>query len=124
MISDESPAMRFTRRELLKRGSVLATAIGAGPIFAACGSGGNTASSSSPGATAGGVAGTINFYSWQGYDLLAEPGMKAWRTQHKVAIHSTYVSTHNDITAKFSTGGGHGIYNLSTYEAGYGPYYV
>jgi spermidine/putrescine transport system substrate-binding protein len=34
------------------------------------------------------------------------------------------VSTHNDITAKFTTGGGKGLYNLSTYEAGYGPFYV
>lgn len=104
---------------------MLATAIGAGPILAACGSGGtSTATGSSAGPGSGSVAGTINFYSWQGYDLLAESALKTWRKQHDVTIHSTYVNSHNDITAKFAGGGGHGIYNLSTYEAGYGPYYV
>jgi spermidine/putrescine-binding protein len=70
------------------------------------------------------ASGTIDFFSWQGYDLLDEPVVKAWRKKNGVTIHSTYVNTHNDITAKFTAGGGKGIYNLSTYEAGYGPFYV
>jgi len=123
MISDESPAMRFSRRELLKYGSLLAATASAGPVLAACSSG-STSTATGSSAGSGSMAGTVNFYSWQGYDLLPEPALKAWRKKHDVLIHSTYVSTHNDITAKFSTGGGHGIYNLSTYEAGYGPYYV
>ncbi len=125
MMSNESPAMRFTRRELLTRGSIVAAAIGAGPVLAACGSAGTGTTTTGPsGGSSAKVAGAINFYSWQGYDLLPESALKAWRKKHIVTIHSTYVSTHNDITAKFATGGGHGIYNLSTYEAGYGPYYV
>lgn len=49
--------------------------------------------------------------------------MTKWLKDNNVTLHSTYVNTHNDITAKFTTGGGKGIYNLSTYEAGYGPFY-
>jgi spermidine/putrescine transport system substrate-binding protein len=111
----ESPAMRFTRREFLRRSSVLmAATLGVGPtVLAACGGDGGA-----------GIAGTtINFFSWQGYDLLDVPAMKKWRKAHDVRIDSTYVSSHNEITAKFTTGGGTGVYDLSTYEAGYGPFY-
>ncbi len=70
-----------------------------------------------------GVADTINFFSWQGYDLPI-PVMKQWLKQNHVKLHSgPYVSTHADIQAKFTTGGGKGLYNLSTYDAGYGPDY-
>jgi spermidine/putrescine transport system substrate-binding protein len=106
--------MRFTRRELVRRSLVGGAAIGL------LGSLEGTAAAG----TSHAEAGTINFFSWQGYDLLDEPVLKAWRTKNHVTIHSTYVNTHNDITAKFTAGGGKGIYNLSTYEAGYGPFYV
>ncbi len=127
MMNDESPAMRYTRRELLRRGSIAAAALGVGPaILAACSGGGASTTTTTPaGGSPGSVAGTIDFYSWQGYDL--SPGvalMKKWLKDNHVTLHSSYVSTHNDITAKFTTGGGKGIYNLSTYEAGYGPFYV
>jgi spermidine/putrescine-binding protein len=123
MILDESPAMRFSRREFLKRSSLAAAAVTVGPaVLAACGT--PSQSSASPGAVAS-PSGSIDFYSWQGYDL--SPGvdvMTKWLKDNHVTLHSTYVNTHNDITAKFTTGGGKGIYNLSTYEAGYGPFYV
>jgi spermidine/putrescine-binding protein len=120
-MSDElSPAMRFTRQELLRRGVLGGAAVGLAPAFL-----GGLGSATAQAATGRAVAtGTINFFSWQGYDLLDEPVLKAWRKQNQVTVHSTYVSTHNDITAKFTSGGGKGIYNLSTYEAGYGPFYV
>jgi spermidine/putrescine transport system substrate-binding protein len=119
MYDEQSPAMRFTRQELLRRTLVGGAAVGLSPsLLDALGSG--TAAA----ATARADAATINFFSWQGYDLLDEPVLKAWRKKHHVTIHSTYCSTHNDITAKFTGGGGKGIYNLSTYEAGYGPLYV
>jgi spermidine/putrescine transport system substrate-binding protein len=118
MTDDLSPAMRFTRQELLRRSLVGGMAIGLAPSF--LGSLEGTAAA----ATSLADAGTINFFSWQGYDLLDEAAMKAWRKKNGVKIHSTYVNTHNDITAKFTAGGGKGIYNLSTYEAGYGPFYV
>ena len=111
-----SPAQRITRRELMRRSLLGGAALGLGPSLLSALEG--TAAA----ATAAG--GTINFFSWQGYDLLDEPVMKAWRKKNGVTVHSTYVNTHNDITAKFTAGGGKGIYNLSTYEAGYGPFYV
>src|SRR5713226_6216740 len=124
MIFDESPAMRFTRREFLKRSSLAAAAVTVGPaVLAACGTSPGQ-STTSPGAVAS-PSGSIDFYSWQGYDL--SPGvdvMTKWLKDNNVTLHATYVNTHNDITAKFTSGGGKGIYNLSTYEAGYGPFYV
>jgi spermidine/putrescine transport system substrate-binding protein len=119
-MSDEllSPAQRMTRRELMRRSLVGGAAIGLAPSLLAALEG--TAAA----ATTHAASGTINFFSWQGYDLLDEPVMKSFRKKNGVTIHSTYVNTHNDITAKFTAGGGKGIYNLSTYEAGYGPFYV
>jgi spermidine/putrescine transport system substrate-binding protein len=119
-MSDElSPAMRLTRQMLLRRSLLGGAAIGLAPAFLdALGSGTAVAAPSRV------EAGTINFFSWQGYDLLDEPTMKAWRKKNQVKIHSSYCSTHNDITAKFTTGGGKGLYNLSTYEAGWGPLYI
>src|SRR6059058_5650327 len=110
-MSDElSPATRLTRQELLRRSLVGGAAIGLAPSFL------GSLEGIAAAATTHADSGTINFFSWQGYDLLDEPVMKAWRKKNGVTVHSTYVSTHNDITAKFTTGGGKGIYNLSTYE--------
>src|SRR5262245_1648347 len=118
-MSDElSPALRFTRQELLRRGLAGGAAISLAPAFL------NSLGDTAAAATSQAASGTINFFSWQGYDLLDEAAIKAWRKKNGVTIHSTYVNTHNDITAKFTSGGGKGIYNLSTYEAGYGPFYV
>ena len=119
-MSDEmlSPAQRISRRELMRRTLLGGAAIGLSPSLLSALEG--TAAA----ATSAVASGSINFFSWQGYDLLDEPAMKAWRKKNGVTIHSTYVNTHNDITAKFTAGGGKGIYNLSTYEAGYGPFYV
>jgi spermidine/putrescine-binding protein len=120
-MSDEfelSPAQRYSRRELMRRSLFGAAALGVAPSLL------STLEGSAAAATTLAESGTINFFSWQGYDLLDEPVMKAWRKRNGVTIHSTYVNTHNDITAKFTAGGGKGIYNLSTYEAGYGPFYV
>ena len=119
MTYESSPAMRFTRQQLLRRSLAGGAAIGLAPSFLdRLGTGTAGAAISRADAAA------INFFSWQGYDLLDEPAMKAWRKRNHVTVHSTYVNTHNDITAKFTAGGGKGIYNLSTYEAGYGPFYV
>lgn len=118
-MSEESPAMRLTREQLLRRGLLAGAAVGVAPAF--LGSlGAGTAHADSLYLDAG----RINFFSWQGYDLLDVPVLKSWRKKNDVTIRSTYVSTHNDITAKFTTGGGKGIYDLSTYEAGWGPLYI
>ena len=104
MSEELSPAVRFTRQELFRRGLLTGAAVGIAPeLLASLGSG--TAAAAPLAADAG----TIDFYSWQGYDLLQVPALKAWRTKNGVTIHSTYCSTHNDITAKFTGGGGKGI---------------
>jgi spermidine/putrescine transport system substrate-binding protein len=119
-MSDESPPeIRLTRLELVRRSLVGGAAVGLAPAFL-----GSLGSGTAAAAEFRAAAGAISFFSWQGYDLLDEPVMKAWRKKNHVTIHSTYVSTHNDITAKFTTGGGKGIYNLSTYEAGWAPLYI
>jgi spermidine/putrescine transport system substrate-binding protein len=122
-MTEDSPERRFTREQLLRRGLLAGAAVGAAPLV---GSLADAASAESLflDAEAAAAGGTINFFSWQGYDLLDVPVMKSWRKKNHVTVHSTYVSTHNDITAKFTTGGGKGIYNLSTYEAGWGPLYI
>jgi spermidine/putrescine transport system substrate-binding protein len=122
----ESPSQRFTRRQLMYHAALVAAAAGVGStLLAACGSGSDASPSGSASATAGGgsVAGTVSFLSWQGYDLVGVPAMDKWCKDNDVVVKSTYISTHADITSKFTTGGGKGIYNTSTYFQGYGPFY-
>ena len=123
----ESPAQRFTRRQLIYQGAVLAAAFGVAPgILAACGGQtGTTAAAASGSASPGGdISGTVSFFSWQGYDLIDIPAMKSWCKENGVVVKSTYINMGDDITAKFTTGGGKGVYNLSTYFQGYGPFYA
>ena len=121
----EAPSQAFTRRQLLFRAALVAGAVAVGPtVLAACGDSSEESPSSSASASAGGsVAGTVSFLSWQGYDLVGVPSMDKWCKDNDVVVKSTYISTHADITSKFTTGGGEGIYNLSTYFQGYGPFY-
>ncbi len=124
----EAPSVRFTRRELLRQGSLAALAIGGLPaLLDACSksSSGSTGPTGPPSASGSpDIAGTtLDFYSWQGYDIPVKP-IKAWLKSNNVSLKASYISTHDDITAKFTTGGGRGNYNLSTYEAGWGPLYI
>lgn len=124
----ESPGQRFARREFLRRGALTVGAVTALPaLVAACGDGAEPEAGGGSGGGGGATsfAGTINYFSWQGYDLA--PGiayMEDWVAANGVTISPTYAGNHNDITAKFTTGGGTGLFNLSTYMAGYGPFYV
>ena len=126
----EAPSIRFTRRELLRQGALAALAVGGLPaLLEACSSGTSAGSAATGGATTSAgspasVAGTIDFYSWQGYDLTSVKAVKQWLATNDVTLKASYVSTHDDITAKFTTGGGKGNYNLSTFEAGWGPLYI
>src|SRR5437879_5171935 len=84
-----SPAQRITRRELMRRSLLGGAAIGLGPSLLSALEG--TAAA----ATAAG--GTINFFSWQGYDLLDEPVMKAWRKKNGVTddpVAATVIGAH------------------------------
>jgi spermidine/putrescine-binding protein len=123
----EAPSIRFTRRDLLRQGGLAALALGVAPaLLDACSN--NGGGTTTTGATAGGGTGaikgtTLDFYSWQGYDIPVKP-IKEWLKSNDVTMKASYINTHDDITAKFTTGGGKGNYNLSTYEAGWGPLYI
>jgi spermidine/putrescine-binding protein len=105
----------LTRADLLRLGAGVGAGLVAAPLFGAYARGASAATDLIEAS-----GGTINFYSWQTYDL-PYPAMKKWLKQHHITLHARYVSNGDDITAKFTTGGGKGVYNLSTYGAPYGP---
>ena len=114
------------RRELLKRGLVVAS-IGAVPSFlAACGGDDDDGGAAAPTATqADGTptvppaSGTVDYLSWEGYDI--PDATQAWRDEHGVEFESTYIGNHDDIQARIAAGGG--SYDLITYYQGYKPLY-
>jgi spermidine/putrescine transport system substrate-binding protein len=115
------------RRELLKRGLVVAS-IGAVPSFlAACGGddddGGEAAAPTATQAqetpTVPEASGTIDYLSWEGYDI--PDATKAWRDENGVEFEATYIGNHDDIQARIAAGGG--SYDLITYYQGYKPLY-
>ena len=70
---------RLTRRDLLKRAGVLGVTLGSGPsLLAACGGGGGGG---------GGIGGTINFLTWQGYDLQGDKDFAKWEDDNGVKFN-------------------------------------
>lgn len=69
----------------------------------------------------GKVGGTIDFLSWEGYDL-PDP-MADWKSTNGVDLKATYIGTHDDIQAKLIAAKGKGGYDLITYYQGYKPLY-
>ena len=65
------------------------------------------------------VSGTIDFLSWDAYDLRF-PLMNNWRKQHGISMQSTYISDYPEIPAKLTSPASRGLYNLATYGAQYG----
>jgi spermidine/putrescine-binding protein len=128
----------MSRREWLRRSGMTVVTLGASPaLFAACGGSSSSSSSASSTAAAAGsstaagptpgiqgngtVGGTIDFLSWEGYDL-PDP-MKDWKTTNHVDLKPTYIATHDDIQAKLIAADGKGGYDLITYYQGYKPLY-
>jgi len=121
----------LSRRELLRRSGAL-VAIGMTPaMLAACGGDDATTTTSSAAAettsttaaepAAPAASGTIDFLSWEGYDI-PDP-MKPWKTENSVEIKPTYIANHDEIQTKLKAGGGGG-YDLITYYQGYKPLYT
>ena len=110
--------MHLTRRALLGRSMALgATLTGAGTLLAGCGS------SKSPGSSGDAKkGGTINYYSWQGYEFPFPEAQKFFR-EHDIKLKPSFISDGAETLTKFTTGGGKGQYNLSTFNAPYGPYF-
>lgn len=107
----------LSRRRLLRGGLAVGAGTLAAPVLAACGT-----TSAGGGAAGGSIAGTIDFISYVAYDLRF-PLMNKWRAAHGIAMNSTYISDQSEVTAKLSSAAGHGLYNLSSYSAQYGPFY-
>ena len=106
---------RLSRRLLLQRGGAAVLGLGLMPtLLAACGGddGGDAAAPQ--------ASGTIDYLSWEGYDI-PDP-MKAWKTANSVDVKSTYIGNHDEIQAKIKAGGG--SYDLITYYQGYKPLYT
>jgi spermidine/putrescine transport system substrate-binding protein len=87
-----------------------------GAATSASGGGGAT-----PIAENGTVGGTIDFISWEGYDV--PDVMAAWKEENGVELKSTYISTHDDIQAKLIAAKGEGGWDLTAYYQGYKPLY-
>ncbi len=122
-----SESRALTRRELVRRGGAAALLLSGGPaLLAACGGGGGGEAAATTGGTQTGesIAGTIDFFSWEGYDLPDKyfPTMKAWKAANDVHIRASYIGSHDDIQAKIKSGGGDGI-DLITYGQHYKPLY-
>lgn len=107
---------RFSRRDFL-RGGLAVGALGAAAPYLL----GGTAQASArllPDSS-GSVKGTIDFLSWDAYDLRF-PLMDQWRKQHGIGMNSTYISDYPEIPAKLTSPASRGLYNLATYGAQYG----
>lgn len=98
-----------SRRQFLRTGAAVITAGVAPQLLSAC------AASTSPGGHTG-VGGEVDFLSWEGYDLPSET--KGWRAAQNVRFNSTYISTHDDIQAKLTSGAAVG-YDVITYYQGF-----
>ena len=96
----------LSRAQLLRRAAVGVLAITCAPATALARS---TAS-----------RGTIDFYSWQGYDI---PGVaKPWLKQNNISFHARYFGANgsDEILIALRAGQGKSQYNLATYYGGDG----
>ena len=129
----------LSRRELLKKGGISLVALGAVPtLLAACGGGsGETTTAEEPATTAAATTaaeepattaeaaapeatGTVDYLSWEGYDIPDQ--LKAWREANGIKVNATYIGNHDEIQAKIAAGGG--SYDVITYYQGYKPLYA
>jgi spermidine/putrescine transport system substrate-binding protein len=97
----------LNRRQFLHMLGAAAASISAARILTAC----------SPGDAPGDkVGGQLDFFSWEGYDML--DATKTWREEHGVELKSGYIASSDDTAAKILGPGGAGI-DLITYYHGY-----
>jgi spermidine/putrescine-binding protein len=88
-----------TRRTALKQGAVGAAGIfGGSSLLAACGSDGDTASTSSSAGPPTNVSGTINALCWEGY---TDPAWtKSFTKETGVKVKSTFIGSNDELVAK------------------------
>ncbi len=117
----QPPINPLDRRAFLQRLGLVTFTVGVGPsILAACGSSdGDSSSGGEPEQldSGGEVGGTVNYLSWEGYDL-PDP-LADWRNQNAVEVAATFIGNHDDIQAKIKAGGAASGYDVITYYQGY-----
>lgn len=100
---------KWSRRDFLSRAGYAAAGLSLASILAACSS--DSSSAPSP-QSSGKIAGQLDFYSWQGYDL--PDAAKSWLEEHDVQLKAGYISTNEDMPTKVLSAAGAGI-DLITY---------
>lgn len=114
----ERIAAVLSRRQMLQRAGLLGLAALSPGVIAACGA------STEPDAIGGGSAPsggkTLNFLSWQGYDL--PDAMGPWAKQQGYRFKPSYINNHDDIQAKVLQND-KGTYDLISYYQGYHDLY-
>ncbi|MCI0632979.1 MAG: ABC transporter substrate-binding protein, partial [Actinobacteria bacterium] len=73
-----------------------------------------------PAAEAPPASGTVDYLSWEGYDI--PNALADWRERNGVEVAATYIGNHNDIQAKLKAGGTG--YDIITYYQGFKPLYA
>jgi len=113
----------YDRRAFLRQMGIMAAAVGSGAtLLGACGNGSNGGNdpTTANGTAAPAIGGTINYHSWEGYDLL--DATADWQQEHGIEIRSSYVGGHDDIHTRVLSPGG-GDIDLITYYHGYADRY-
>lgn len=115
-MSDINRYRRFSRREVLKLGGLAA----ASSLLYACQPKVATPEAATV-APKPEVGGTIDFMSWEGYDL--PTCMTDFNTEKGIVISPTYIGDHAEIQAKLSTAQSAG-YDLVSYYQGFADLYI
>lgn len=121
----------LSRRRFLKLAGAGLTVAGAGSVLAACGGDsaattlatgtGQTTAASSTSQAGGQVGGSLQFLSWEGYDLRG--CMDEWEAANGVTMESTYIADYPEVPAKLSAAGDQ-LYDLTTYYNGFASLYI
>jgi spermidine/putrescine transport system substrate-binding protein len=96
----------LSRRDFLKAAGLGMVSLGISPALASC----------RPTSQGGGIGGSIQYLSWEGYDL--QDCMREWQENNDVTMESTYIGDHSEIQAKLATAGST-AFDLVTYYQGY-----
>lgn len=98
----------ITRREFFKRLGIAAVTLPAASYLAAC-------ATKAP-SDQGQVGGQLDFFSWEGYDMLA--ATEKWRKDNNVDLRSAYIASSEDTPAKVLSPAGKGV-DVITYAYAY-----
>src|SRR5262245_11752883 len=105
--SDLTPAARLEREslsrfELLKQGGITGLVLAGAPTVVGA-LAGTSGAARRPAAKpqAPTPTGTVDFFSWEGYDFPNKyvPTMAAWKKKYGLKLKSTYIGNHDDIQA-------------------------